>query len=186
MSGSRDKALGAGAVILVLGLLAYNSSGLAGEMVRLVGTLAGVKAQDATIQLRADDAAMTEAVAAAKGSRATFLAEAADAPESWSDVTVKVALQGARQIENIWISNFERLDETLSIGLLANDPVDMPGSAAGDPVEFRRDQIVDWAFVENARGYGFYTVRALLPRMEPEQAAAMESFLAEDPLPAGW
>ncbi len=148
--------------------------------------VAGTTADNNVMQVATEDTSMQDAVATAQASLPTFLEAAANAPASWQTVTVKVALEGETQIENIWISDFRKDGDDQYRGLLGNDPVDLPGMKAGDEVQFSYAQIRDWAFVEEGKGYGFYTVRAMLPMMDEAQADGMRAFLAADPLPKGW
>ncbi len=143
-------------------------------------------AENNVLQVHNEDKAIAEARDAAIAHLGRFLEQAANPPESWEMTTIKVALQGSKQIENIWVSDFRRLADDQYIGKLGNNPVNLPGLKAGDAVEFTYAQINDWAFVEGGKGYGFYSVRAMLPMMEEDQANGVRGFLAPEPLPAGW
>ncbi|MFD1158017.1 YegJ family protein [Roseovarius aestuarii] len=148
--------------------------------------VAGTNSSNNVIQVPTADQSMQEALETARASLPTFLEAAANAPASWQTVTIKVALEGETQIENIWVADFHQDGADQYRGRLSNDPVDLPGMKAGDEVQFSYAQIKDWAFVEDGRGYGFYSVRAMLPMMDEAQANGMRAFLAEDPLPKGW
>ncbi len=146
----------------------------------------GTDAGNNVMQVHNEDQAMAEAQRSAIATLATFMDAAETVPDSWEMATIKVALEGSEQIENIWVSDFRHLEGARFVGKLGNDPVNLPGLKAGDEVEFTYGQINDWAFIENGRGYGFYSVRAMLPMMEEAQANGMREFLSADPLPAGW
>ena len=129
---------------------------------------------------------MEAARAEARATLPTFLAKAAVKPATWENVTIKVALQADGPVENIWVSDFQKLEGDRYAGRLANDPVYLGALKAGDPVDFTDAQIVDWAYVENGVGYGFYSVHALLGSMSEDQVAAAKAFLAPAKVPATW
>lgn len=138
------------------------------------------------VEVAEDDALINASIEDARKTLPVFLEHAASAPESWSNVALKAALQADGPVENIWISGFQATDTGSFVGRLDNDPVYLGDLTAGSVVEFGYDQIVDWAFVENGVGYGFYSVRALVGSMTDEQAEALSAFLAPGTVPATW
>ncbi|NNF25089.1 MAG: DUF2314 domain-containing protein [Rhodobacteraceae bacterium] len=88
--------------------------------------------------------------------------------------------------ENIWVARFTQVEGDTFHGVLANDPVRMPGQSLGDAVTFDLAQVSDWSLILDDRGHGFCSVRALLPRMDEDRRAGAMAFLFEDPMPAGW
>ncbi len=155
------------------------------------GILSGVTStpdlgDDNVVEVRSDDAAIAEARTAARIHLPKFLEMADSNPAGWENVTVKVALQGETMVENIWVTDFSETTPGQYQARLANHPTDLPGLNLGDRVTFSDEQINDWAFVSEGRGYGYYSVRALMPHVSEEEAEMMQAFLAEDPVPAGW
>ncbi|MDJ0827674.1 MAG: DUF2314 domain-containing protein [Rhodobacter sp.] len=146
----------------------------------------GVDVENNVVRVRSGDQTIEEAVRQARQSLPAFLERAESAPSGWEMVSLKVALEGDTMVENIWVSDFQRPGFEIFTGRLANDPVDLPGLKAGDLVKFSYDQISDWAFVENGRGYGFYTTRVLTEGISEEELAMMNAFLSPDPVPTGW
>ncbi|WP_425090987.1 DUF2314 domain-containing protein [Tropicimonas sp. S265A] len=138
------------------------------------------------VEVALDDAAVNSAVEEARATLPLFLEHASTEPAGWENVAIKVALQADGPVENIWVGSFKPLEDGSFIGQLDNDPVYLGDLKAGSEVQFRYDQIVDWAFVEQGVGYGFYSVRALVGAMSEEQAAAVEAFLAPGKVPATW
>lgn len=149
---------------------------------------ASADAQDSNVVgVAADDPTMTAAIQEAKKHLPRFLEKLQTSPETWQNPALKVGLEGAGgAIEHIWVTGFQEVSPLKFEGYLNNEPVNLPGLSAGDMVEFTADQISDWSFLENGRGYGFYTVRALLDTLPAAQAEQMRAFLSEEPLPEGW
>ncbi len=141
---------------------------------------------DNVVMVQEDDPKMALAETLAKKHLAKFLSVAESAPASWEDASVKVAMQAEGGIENIWVGEFQKIDGTTYRGRLANEPVCIPGLHLGDMVTFSQAQIGDWAYVENGKGYGYYSVRALMDRMPQEQVEMMTAFLSPNPVPTGW
>ena len=108
------------------------------------------------------------------------------------DATLKIRVEtGNGSSEHIWVSDFTptRFIGNKAIefeGVFSNGPVNVPDMELGDAVAFSRFVIEDWGLVVEGRGYGFYSVRAFLPHMEPEEAAQLHAFLAPNPLPDDW
>ncbi len=173
--------------IAILALVAFGYFGL-----KFLGvfpdrtTVAGIDGDNNVVQTVSGDPEIEASRIEARKYLSRFLDEAKSPPSSWQTVTLKAALQGETTVENIWISDFRETTPGTFEGLLANDPVDLPGKAAGDRVTFTQDQIVDWAYVEGGRGYGFFSAHALLGKVSAEEAAGMRAFLAETPVPPGW
>ncbi|WP_299352943.1 DUF2314 domain-containing protein [uncultured Shimia sp.] len=162
-----------------------------GQQTGIIGSgantqVSGTNAQNNVMQVHEADEAMLKAQADAKQGLPTFLKAAETPPADWENVSIKVAMQGENQIENIWVMGFQNIEGTQYSGVLGNDPIDMPGLKAGDRVTFDYDQINDWAYIENGTGYGFYSVRAMLPMMDQDQAAGVMAFLSKDPMPTSW
>jgi len=162
-----------------------------GQQTGVLGAKESFAVQGATkdnnvVMVATEDEAMTQAQASAQKTLPKFLTVVQAASTDWQTATLKVALQGETQIENIWVSNFKALSEHGFEAVLSNDPVDLPGLQAGDRVKFNYAQIVDWAFVKEGKGYGFYSVRAILPMMEDQQREGMVAFLSTQPTPPIW
>jgi uncharacterized protein YegJ (DUF2314 family) len=139
---------------------------------------------DNVIAVSSGDGAMAEARARAEASLPQFLAHAASG--DLEQPMLKVAFPTPAGAEHIWVTEFSESGDGRFLGLLSNEPVGMEGYHLGSRVSFARDQISDWSFMENGTGYGFYSVRALVPHMSEEQQVAVAAFLSADPLPQGW
>lgn len=143
-------------------------------------------ADDNVMLVASKDPAMATEVQSARATLPAFLEAARTQPPGWTSVSLKARLEGKSTFENIWIAEFELMPDGNVRGRVANTPVDLPGLSLGDEILFGADKVVDWAFISGGRGYGFYSVRALLPDMDAEQRAGMQAFLSDTPVPAVW
>lgn len=130
------------------------------------------------------DPEMNKARASAEASLPQFLEHAAAG--QLEQPLLKVAFSTVNGLEHIWVEEFAAAETGGFYGYLANEPVAIEGASYGSRVEFTRLMISDWAFTENGRGYGFFTVRAILPGMDAQTRAQTVAFLSPDPVPEGW
>ena len=115
-----------------------------------------------------------------------YLAAAVRAPEDWELRALKVMLDPARPETAVWVETFDVAEGEAFTGrrILSKQP---DGAAAEtEDLTFTIDQIVDWAFVRDGTGFGYFTVHASLPYMPEAQAVVTRNFLAEQPLPSHW
>jgi len=131
-------------------------------------------------RFKKDMAAATEE---ARG-KLTYYWEHFDSPEiDEYDFSLKVALprrDGVDGAEEVWVENIARDDDKV-IGELMVDPLYLGELREGAIVDFREDQVVDWAFLRGEELIGHYTTRVSLPRMDPEQAEGLRSMFGENP-----
>ena len=104
-----------------------------------------------------------------------------------ADAAVKIAVPvDDTMVEAIWITPFAEFDGQF-IGILANDPQGLSDLGQGDAIMFDASQVRDWYFFgRDGKMYGSYTTRAMLPALEPAEAAEIAALLSSDPLPFGW
>ena len=149
------------------------------------------RAQDPTINFAGDDPVMNRAIETAVANLPVFLAHAgAETGLSAAEYSVKVAVKvnhPEMEHEIIWISPFMLSPDGQGKGVLANEPVAMPGMGIGDTLTFTREQIEDWGF-EGPDGhlYGHYTTRVIIPHLDAESAAYITDLLSAGPMPADW
>jgi len=99
------------------------------------------------------------------------------------DFSLRVALprkDGQQGVEDVWVENIARDEEKL-VGELMVDPLYLGNLREGAIVDFREDQVIDWAFLRGEELIGHYTTRVSLPRMDPEQAEGLRSMFGENP-----
>lgn len=133
-----------------------------------------------------DNAAIEDARREARRELPTFLKIAKSGAERWDGVSLKVAIPVGDSFEHIWITEFSRANGTGYEGRVSNPPKGHSDLQSGDRIEFVYDQIDDFGFVQDGMGYGFFSVRAILPMLDRTQAASYRSFLSTDPLPSYW
>lgn len=132
--------------------------------------LADRAARDEIVRVPDSDPDMARAFADARADLPAFLALAAAPGPGMQGFAVKVGLPlGAASREFFWITGF-RQEGTQVVGQLANAPRQTPGLRQGQEVRFAQSDIVDWTFLDPARGMrGNRTACVLLRREGPEQ-----------------
>ena len=142
--------------------------------------LAACSGDSEEARFKKDLAAATEEARAQLG----YYWEHFDAPEiDEYDFSLKVAFprrDGEQGTEDVWVENIARDDEKL-IGELMVDPLYLGDLRGGAIVDFKEEQVVDWAFLRGEELIGHYTTRVSLPRMDPEQAEGLRSMFGENP-----
>jgi uncharacterized protein YegJ (DUF2314 family) len=99
------------------------------------------------------------------------------------DFSLKVAFprrDGEAGVEDAWVENLARDVESLK-GELMVDPKYLGDLREGAIVDFKEEQVIDWAFLRGEELIGHYTTRVLLPRMDAEQAEGLRSMFGENP-----
>ncbi len=92
---------------------------------------------------------------------------------------VKVAIPyGANSSEHMWFNGIERSGGKL-FGTLNNNPVHVTGLRRGQRIEIDGRQISDWMYLRSGKIVGNYTMRPLLKRLPPQEAARHRAMLAE-------
>lgn len=190
MSRLMEWAVAVWALTLLFGVATFYSNGV--DQVA-PGGLASVGAAVASPEPVASPAvdpanarALADAEAAAQATLDVFLARHARDADAWDRVKLRVAVTYLDQTEPVWVQQFQSLGAGKFRAVLADDPQSLPALAAGDVVYFDRRDIVDWAFSKGERGYGFFTVRAMMPTMPAGQAEIVAQALAPEPVPANW
>ena len=146
----------------------------------LLALPAGAYAQqaggDEIVSFEESDPEMNAAIAEARRTLPGWFAVLADPPAGASGIAFKYPLEGW---EHIWVDNVVRDGEFLE-GTLSNNP-HAEGYAIGDPVSVPIAEVSDWAWWDgDGVAHGYHTVRVMLGRMPPEQAAATRRSLGWD------
>ncbi|MFG5383417.1 DUF2314 domain-containing protein [Yoonia sp. R2-816] len=146
---------------------------------------------DPVVPFTKQDSVMNAAIAAAQASLPLFLCTVVN-DEGYSTGTayLKVAVPISNpDIENeiIWVGPFAAWTGTEFAGILANQPVDIPGYALGDQFDFTYDMIVDWSLLgEDGQRFGDYTTRVIYQQSDSDDAAAILAAMADPPYPPEW
>jgi uncharacterized protein YegJ (DUF2314 family) len=142
-----------------------------------IGPTPEVSADDRSpvVDVRTTDPEMNAAIARARGSLATFWASY-DAPKlSETGHSLKVHFSTRKGGEHIWIAELKKQPGGSYSGLFANEPRDLPGKHAGDPVKFTEADISDWMFMRNGKIVGGETIKPLLKSMPKADADALRA-----------
>ena len=127
-----------------------------------------------------DDPAMEAAITKAQANLPAFWDTLAK-PQAGDDrfaVKIKYAT-GAKTGEHIWAGDVKRSGTTVT-ATINNTPRDIPNLKKGQRVTVPVDRITDWMFFRDDKIHGAQTLRVLLTRMPPEQAADWKSKLAPE------
>ena len=147
----------------------------------LAGPVAPAMAGDPVIDVPNANQEMKAAIAAARASIGAQFWPRMEDPRGADLLLVKVAVPTPDEgREHIWVERARRLADGSMTGFLMNEPNDFPG-AMGDRLDFAESWISDWMYRLDGKIHGAYTLRVLLPRMHPAQAAEYRATLA--PLP---
>jgi uncharacterized protein YegJ (DUF2314 family) len=81
--------------------------------------------------------------------------------------------------EHIWANRIERKDGKI-FGSINNVPKDLRNIRLGQRIEIPEPLISDWMYMRSGKIIGGYTIRALLKRLPPNEAAGLAAQM-EDP-----
>ena len=129
------------------------------------------QAQDATIAVAADDPEMRAAIADAKRGLPVFFDHATAPGPGESRFLVKYDIIPEDKTEFVWAEVISHRGE-ITLARLLNAPADRRFQR-GDQISVRDGQVVDWAYFQDGTMRGGATMRVLIGRMEPGEAAAM-------------
>jgi uncharacterized protein YegJ (DUF2314 family) len=127
---------------------------------------------DKVAMASADDAAMLQAFAKAKGSLEAFLARVAAKDPLVQKPLVKIKVQDGEAVEYFWIGSLAQEEGGLT-GIVKNDPEVVHNIKDGQAISFPRTQVFDWMYTDANSGkmIGNYTACALLTHEKPSDAA---------------
>jgi uncharacterized protein YegJ (DUF2314 family) len=127
---------------------------------------------DKVAMAEADDPAMLQAFAKAKGSLDAFLDRVAAKDPLVQEPLVKLKVQDGEAVEYFWIGSLSQESGGLN-GTVKNDPEVVHNIKNGQAISFPRSQIFDWTYTDANSGkmIGNYTACALLTHEKPSDAA---------------
>jgi uncharacterized protein YegJ (DUF2314 family) len=128
-------------------------------------------AQDTTIAVPASDPEMRAAIAEAKRGLPVFFGHATAPGPGETRFIVKYDVVPEDKTEFVWAEVISHRGE-ISIARLLNAPADRRFKL-GDQVTIRDPQIVDWGYLREGTMQGAATMRVLIARMKPAEAAEM-------------
>ena len=127
---------------------------------------------DKVAMAEADDPAMLQAFAKAKGSLDAFLDRVAAKDPLVQEPLVKIKVQDGEAVEYFWIGSLSQESDGLN-GTVKNEPEVVHNLKNGQTISFPRSQIFDWTYTDANSGkmIGNYTACALLTHEKPSEAA---------------
>lgn len=142
-----------------------------------IGPAHDVLAQDRApiIDVRTSDPEMNAAIERGRATLPTFWASYATPKPSETGHALKVRFPTRKGGEHIWIGGVKKLPDGTYSGLFANEPRDIPGKHAGDPVKFTDADISDWMFMRNGKIVGGETIKPTLKSMPKADADALRA-----------
>lgn len=149
-------------------------------IVLLPAATPSARAQDSSyIRIPNATAEMEEAKAKARATLPQFWAKLEKPGADEDSFGLKVALPyGGNSTEHIWTKNIERNDGKI-FGVINNRPRDVKTVRLGQRIEIGESQISDWMYTRSGKIVGNFTLRPMLSKMPPEDAARYRATLAE-------
>lgn len=131
--------------------------------------------EPAVVGFDADDADMSAAITEARRTTDEFLRALAAPGASHSGFSVKRPFPTSEELgaEHIWISDVS-YDGKLVHGVIANEPLDVPGVRLNDAVSFPPGEISDWMYFEDGKVVGGFTIRVVRKHMPADEAAEFD------------
>lgn len=141
--------------------------------------LTAVSAWAQITDVPSQNAAVNAAIQTAKDTLPVFFARLESPKPGDSGFMVKIRYPKTTGDggEHIWAKNVVREGESVSAEI-ANEPREIANLQMGQRVTVPISRLTDWLYTRDGKYQGAYTVRALLPYMQPEQAANMRERLA--------
>ena len=125
-------------------------------------------AEPESFDVKNNHAQMHRAVIQARKTVATFITALQHPLAGQQDFEVKKAFRHGNEVEHLWLSDV-RFSGNRFHGRVDNVPQKIQGVKVGDLVSVNPDEISDWAFVDNGKLVGGYTIRAYYNELSPEQ-----------------
>jgi uncharacterized protein YegJ (DUF2314 family) len=134
--------------------------------------------EDRVVMVKSSDAEMNAAIAKAKARLPEFWEHLAEPAPDETGFAVKAAVRDAHGTEFFWLVRPERRDGKVW-GTVDNTPNIVKSVKDGERLEVADADVVDWMFMKAGRMHGNFTLRPLLPSLDPEEAAQLRAMLAE-------
>jgi len=120
------------------------------------------------------DEEMHRAVLEARKNVSVFIAALNNPGTGQHDFEVKKRLTQDGEVEHIWLSDVEFKNNRF-YGLVDNHPSKIKGVKFGDRASVGPGEISDWAFVDNGKLVGGYTIRVLSQNLSAERRKSFEN-----------
>lgn len=119
------------------------------------------------------DAEMRSAVHQARATVDTFIAALQHPAARQHDFEVKKKFVQGDNVEHIWLSDVTYSGHRFH-GYVDNHPRTIKGLKLGERVSVNPDEITDWAYIDNGKLVGGYTIRVLCEGCDPATKARIE------------
>lgn len=147
-------------------------------MLALAASVACDRTPDTLFSGEFEDAKMDAAMEEARAHLDHFITAIIDSdPEEYS---IKVRIEDGEDVEYFWTADVKYIDEKFT-AIIANDPGLVSNVKIGDPITVTRAEVADWLYLDGDLMHGNYTLRVMLPGMDPEEQTLWQSRMA--PLP---
>lgn len=130
-------------------------------------------AEPEVFDIDAHNAAMKRAVHEARRTVGVFIQAVQHPGAGQHDFQVKKPFIQGDVVEHLWLSDITFSGNRFH-GYVDNTPRRIKGLKMGDRVSVNPSEITDWAFVENGRLVGGYTIRLLYAELSPEGRKELE------------
>lgn len=121
-----------------------------------------------TFRVENEHAVMRKAVDQARKTIGEFIKALQHPAAGQSDFEVKKPFVEGNDVEHIWLSDIEFAGGRFK-GKVDNAPMKIHGLKLGQVVSVNPDEISDWAYVDNGKLVGGYTIRAHYNQLTPDQ-----------------
>jgi uncharacterized protein YegJ (DUF2314 family) len=135
--------------------------------------------EDKVIDVKDDDPAMNQAIAEARAHLLVFEEQLA-LRKPGQVCSVKKPFARGESAEHMWLTDVKVIEDGFE-GRLDSDPRDVRDAKIGERYRVTRAELSDWLVFEPGKLWGGYTLRVLLPTMDPKERAAFTAQL--QPLP---
>ncbi len=133
---------------------------------------------DETVFVEEADPAMNAAIRMARATLPEFWLHVANPGAGEGDFNLKLAISEGGQTEHLWCNDLVG-DYFGSSCVIANEPEIVQSVGLGDRIIVDRAMISDWMYVVDAKIRGARTLRAMLPHLDPDEAAAYDELLLD-------
>ena len=133
---------------------------------------------DPVLDVRADDPALLAARARARAEIDGVIARHAASP--LTELSVKAPITDGIHVEHVWLAGVSYADGTFT-GTIDNELTRVKSRRPGDTVRVNKNEIDDYMYEDAGKIRGNYTLRALIDRLPPEDAAKYREMLAPEP-----
>jgi uncharacterized protein YegJ (DUF2314 family) len=135
--------------------------------------------RDEVILFDADDPAMNAAIKKARNALPDFWKMFAAPGPDISDFALKLGISDGKMVEHFWCADIQG-DAGKAKCAIANEPQNVFTVSNGQTIDVDAAIISDWMYRKNGKIVGGHTIRVMITRMGPEEAAQTRAMLADE------